>query len=127
MNFEDAEALLPGLLKGKNSVRNDHFARREHGAGLVFPAYEAIRPIGMVAPMREEIPIKKLDLCIVGRCPLVDRNMTIHKGFAVGVISALLEGKSLTQAVSRGNKIGSLAIQVIGDSEGLPTRAALGE
>ena len=48
-------------------------------------------------------------------------------GFAVGVISALLEGKSLPQAVSRGNKIGSLAIQVIGDSEGLPTRAALGE
>ncbi|TDN52771.1 2-dehydro-3-deoxygluconokinase [Buttiauxella sp. JUb87] len=48
-------------------------------------------------------------------------------GFAVGVISALLEGKSLRQAVSRGNKIGSLAIQVIGDSEGLPTRSALGE
>lgn len=48
-------------------------------------------------------------------------------GFAVGVISALLEGKSLQHAVSRGNKIGSLAIQVIGDSEGLPTRAALGE
>ncbi|NIY48883.1 sugar kinase [Cedecea colo] len=48
-------------------------------------------------------------------------------GFAVGVISALLEGKSLPHAVSRGNKIGSLAIQVIGDSEGLPTRAALGE
>lgn len=48
-------------------------------------------------------------------------------GFAVGVISALLEGKSLPQAVARGNKIGSLAIQAIGDSEGLPTRAALGE
>lgn len=48
-------------------------------------------------------------------------------GFAVGVISALLEGKSLQHAVSRGNKIGSLAIQVIGDSEGLPTRSALGE
>jgi 2-dehydro-3-deoxygluconokinase len=48
-------------------------------------------------------------------------------GFAVGVISALLEGKTLEYAVSRGNKIGSLAIQVIGDSEGLPTRSALGE
>jgi len=48
-------------------------------------------------------------------------------GFAVGVISALLEGKTLPQAVTRGNKIGSLAIQVQGDSEGLPTRAALGE
>lgn len=48
-------------------------------------------------------------------------------GFVVGVISALLEGKPLPQAVKRGNKIGSLAIQVQGDSEGLPTREALGE
>jgi 2-dehydro-3-deoxygluconokinase len=48
-------------------------------------------------------------------------------GFAVGVISALLEGKTLHQAVARGNKIGSLAIQVQGDSEGLPTRDALGD
>ncbi|NLU17045.1 MAG: sugar kinase [Serratia liquefaciens] len=48
-------------------------------------------------------------------------------GFAVGTISALLEGKTLKQAVQRGNKIGSLAIQAIGDSEGLPTRAALAE
>lgn len=48
-------------------------------------------------------------------------------GFAVGVISALLEGKTLRQAVQRGNKIGSLAIQVLGDSEGLPTREQLGE
>jgi len=48
-------------------------------------------------------------------------------GFAVGVISALLEGKPLAQAVRRGNKIGSLAIQVPGDSEGLPTREQLGE
>jgi 2-dehydro-3-deoxygluconokinase len=48
-------------------------------------------------------------------------------GFAVGVISALLEGKTLPEAIRRGNKIGSLAIQVIGDSEGLPTRAELGD
>lgn len=48
-------------------------------------------------------------------------------GFAVGVISALLEGRTLPQAVARGNKIGSLAIQVPGDSEGLPTRAQLAE
>jgi 2-dehydro-3-deoxygluconokinase len=46
-------------------------------------------------------------------------------GFAVGVISALLEGRSMAEAVTRGNRIGGLAIQVIGDSEGLPTRAQL--
>ncbi|NUL37946.1 sugar kinase [Kosakonia sacchari] len=47
-------------------------------------------------------------------------------GFAVGVISALLEGKTMPEAVRRGNAIGALAIQVPGDSEGLPTRAELG-
>ena len=47
-------------------------------------------------------------------------------GFAVGVLSALLEGKTLHDAVRRGNAIGALAIQVPGDSEGLPTRAELG-
>lgn len=47
-------------------------------------------------------------------------------GFAVGAISALLEGMPLADAVRRGNKIGSLAIQVSGDSEGLPARAQLG-
>ncbi|MGF6780107.1 sugar kinase [Paraburkholderia sp. GAS334] len=46
-------------------------------------------------------------------------------GFAVGVVSALLEGRALPEAVARGNRIGALAIQVIGDSEGLPTRAEL--
>ncbi|MDR5732061.1 sugar kinase [Caballeronia sp. LZ025] len=46
-------------------------------------------------------------------------------GFAVGVVSALLEGRDMRDAIVRGNRIGALAIQVIGDSEGLPTRAAL--
>ncbi|RKP52514.1 sugar kinase [Trinickia fusca] len=46
-------------------------------------------------------------------------------GFAVGVISALLEGRAPLDAVVRGNRIGALAIQAIGDSEGLPTRAEL--
>lgn len=46
-------------------------------------------------------------------------------GFAVGVVSALLEGRDLPTAVARGNRIGALAIQVIGDSEGLPARTEL--
>jgi 2-dehydro-3-deoxygluconokinase len=46
-------------------------------------------------------------------------------GFAVGVVSAMLEGRDVRFALSRGNRIGGLAIQVIGDSEGLPTRAEL--
>ncbi len=46
-------------------------------------------------------------------------------GFAVGVISALLENQGFAQAVARGNWIGSQAVQSRGDMEGLPSRAAL--
>lgn len=46
-------------------------------------------------------------------------------GFAVGVISALLEGCSVEAAVRRGAWIGARAVQVLGDTEGLPTRAEL--
>ncbi|MBV4473486.1 sugar kinase [Pseudomonas sp. B2M1-30] len=46
-------------------------------------------------------------------------------GFAVGMISALLEHQSFADAVRRANWIGSRAVQSRGDMEGLPTRAEL--
>ncbi|MGK0161513.1 sugar kinase [Pseudomonas mosselii] len=45
--------------------------------------------------------------------------------FAVGVISALLEGLPLRRAVARGNWCGSRAVQSRGDMEGLPQRHEL--
>lgn len=46
-------------------------------------------------------------------------------GFAVGVISGLLEGLSLAEATARGNAIGARVVQFPGDADGLPTRAEL--
>jgi 2-dehydro-3-deoxygluconokinase len=46
-------------------------------------------------------------------------------GFAVGVISARLEGLSWPEAVARGNQIGARVVQFPGDCDGLPTRAQL--
>ncbi|MDI5984562.1 sugar kinase [Halomonas sp. M4R5S39] len=46
-------------------------------------------------------------------------------GFAVGVISALLDGRSPREALRRGNLIGALAVRVRGDMEGLPERVRL--
>lgn len=46
-------------------------------------------------------------------------------GFMVGVTSALLDGLALPAAVRRGAWIGARAVQVRGDTEGLPTRAEL--
>jgi 2-dehydro-3-deoxygluconokinase len=46
-------------------------------------------------------------------------------GFAVGVISALLEKLPIKEAVVRGNAIGALAVMSPGDSDGLPTKEEL--
>lgn len=45
--------------------------------------------------------------------------------FAVGVLSGLLEGYPLGEAVARGNWCGSRAVQSRGDMEGLPLRSEL--
>ena len=46
-------------------------------------------------------------------------------GFAVGVVSGLLDGLPLQAAVRRGNAIGARVVQFPGDSDGLPTREEL--
>lgn len=46
-------------------------------------------------------------------------------GFAVGIISAYLEGLSMEETVNRGNAIGSIQVSVESDNEGLPTREEL--
>ncbi|MCB5232498.1 sugar kinase [Levilactobacillus brevis] len=46
-------------------------------------------------------------------------------GFAMGVLTALLEHKSLRSAVMRGNAVGALQVQTYGDNDGYPTPAGL--
>jgi 2-dehydro-3-deoxygluconokinase len=46
-------------------------------------------------------------------------------GFAVGVVSAILEGQELEEAVRRGTAIGALAVMSPGDNDGLPDRSKL--
>ncbi|PHO07249.1 2-dehydro-3-deoxygluconokinase [Thermoanaerobacterium thermosaccharolyticum] len=46
-------------------------------------------------------------------------------GFATGVISGLLEGLTLKDAVKRGNAIGAIIIMSPGDNDGLPDRETL--
>ena len=42
-------------------------------------------------------------------------------GFAVGLITALIEDKPLKEAVVRANAIGAMAVQSPGDNDGYPT------
>ncbi len=46
-------------------------------------------------------------------------------GFAVGIISGMLEGLSPLRCLERANAIGALAVTVPGDMDGLPMREAL--
>lgn len=46
-------------------------------------------------------------------------------GFAAGVISGVMEGLSLEDAVRRGNAIGAIQVMNVSDNEGLPTRGEL--
>jgi 2-dehydro-3-deoxygluconokinase len=46
-------------------------------------------------------------------------------GFAVGVISGLIENLSIREAVIRGNAIGALAVQSPGDNDGYPIKKQL--
>ena len=59
--------------------------------------------------------------------PVVVDTVGAGDAFAVGIISARLEGLGWPQALKRANWIASLALQVIGDMEGLPARRELAE
>ncbi len=57
--------------------------------------------------------------------PVVVDTVGAGDAFAVGIISAQLEGLDWPSALRRANWIASRALQVIGDMEGLPTRREL--
>jgi len=48
-------------------------------------------------------------------------------GYALGVITALLENKTYKQAARRGNAVGALQVQTRGDNDGYPTKEKLRE
>jgi sugar/nucleoside kinase (ribokinase family) len=117
-----ADWVLPGLEEGRFLTGEDTpeaIARfyRERGASLVAVKlgaagayYDSGDGCGYVPgfPVREVID-----------------TVGAGDGFAVGVVSALLEGRGVLAAVQRGAWIGARAVQVLGDTEGLPTRAEL--
>ncbi|MDH6168266.1 dehydrogluconokinase [Variovorax boronicumulans] len=120
-----ADWVLPGIEEGlllTGHSEPDAVARfyRERGAKLV------------VVKLGAEGAYYDSDVAGTGRVdgfPVKEVIDTVGAGdgFAAGVVSALLEGKSVPEAVRRGAWIGARAVQVLGDTEGLPTRAELEE
>ncbi|KQV82278.1 2-dehydro-3-deoxygluconokinase [Massilia sp. Root351] len=120
-----ADIVMPGLAEGKlltgcaeaHGIADFYLAR---GARQVVVklgpqgAYYASAEGRGVAPGAPVPPANVVDTVGAG------------DGFAVGVISALLEDLPLAAAAARGNAIGARVVQYRGDCEGLPTRAQLG-
>ena len=117
-----ADWVLPGIAEGQlltGEATPERIAGfyRQRGAGLVVVKlgkdgayFDGVGGTGWVA----SFPV----------ATVVD-TVGAGDGFAVGVISALLAGLPVAQAVRRGAWIGARAVQVVGDSEGLPTQAEL--
>ncbi|BEP61047.1 sugar kinase [Variovorax sp. V213] len=120
-----ADWVLPGIEEGlllTGHTKPEDVARfyRERGAKLV------------VVKLGAEGAYYDSDVAGTGRVegfPVKEVIDTVGAGdgFAAGVVSALLEGKSVPEAVRRGAWIGARAVQVLGDTEGLPTRTELEE
>jgi 2-dehydro-3-deoxygluconokinase len=119
-----ADWVFPGLAEGRLLTGCDTPERiasyyRGHGARLV---------VVKLGPEGAYFDGEQGQGYVAG-CPVAKVVDTVGAGdgFAVGVISAMLEGRSVRQAVERGAWIGARAVQVLGDTEGLPTRAELEE
>ena len=118
-----ADWVLPGLEEGR-------FLTGEQSAEAIARFYRQRGASVVVVKLGEQGAYYDSEAAGSGHVPVfpvaeVVDTVGAGDGFAVGVISALLEGLSVPQAVRRGTWIGACAIQVLGDSDGLPTRQEL--
>jgi len=117
-----ADIVLPGieegkLLTGKEDVHE--IAAYYHGAGVKTVVIKLGAAGAFTSSQGEQFytegfPVKKV----------VD-TVGAGDGFAVGVVSGILEGLPLKEAVKRGAAIGALAVMSPGDNDGLPNRGNL--
>lgn len=117
-----ADMVFPGidegkLLTGKESV--EEIAAFYHNAGVK----TVVIKLGA-----EGAYTSSEDQCFYTQGFCVERvvdTVGAGDGFAVGVVSGILEGLSLQEAVKRGTAIGALAVMSPGDNDGLPDRKKL--
>lgn len=118
--------VLPGLAEGRLLTGRDtpeaiadFYLERGAKAVIIKLGPEGSYYRGMLGGTEESLSVPGIPVAEV-----VD-TVGAGDGFAVGVISALLDGLSPREALHLGNLIGALAVQVRGDMEGLPDRARL--
>lgn len=118
-----AQVVLPGIGEGRTLTGHEH--ERE-----IAGYYHALGAASVVVKLGDNGAYYSANSGESGYAPGVKVEKIVDTvgagdGFAVGVISALIEGLSLSEAAKRGNAIGAIQISHKSDNEGLPTREEL--
>jgi sugar/nucleoside kinase (ribokinase family) len=121
MDFR-ADWVLPGIEEGKLLTGHDspaEIAKFYLNAGVQLVVIKLGAEGAYYATQK--------DAALVSNFPVAQIIDTVGAGdaFAAGLVSGLLEGLAVQNAVRRGAWFGARAVQVLGDTEGLPTRAQL--
>ena len=119
----ESDWVLPGIEEGRlltGLATPEAVARfyRERGAKCV------VVKLGPDGAYYDDVDAGRGHVAVFPVAQVID-TVGAGDGFMVGVTSALLEGLPLDAAARRGAWIGARAVQVRGDTEGLPTRAQL--
>lgn len=122
----DADIVLPGVEEGKILMGSDD---PEEIADFYLKGERTHTVIVKVGPDGAFVKTDAGDSYTVTgfKADHVVDTVGAGDGFALGVITALLEGKSLKAAVTRGNAVGALQVQTPGDNDGYPTPEGLAE
>lgn len=119
-----ADIVLPGLAEGRLLTGRD-----DPAAIADFYRARGARGVAVKLGARGALCVDASGAIAVDGvlAPRVVDTVGAGDGFAVGVISGLLEGLTLPHAARRGCVIGARVVQFPGDSDGLPTRAQLAD
>lgn len=118
-----AQVVLPGIAEGKTLTGRS-------GEHEIAGYYHAMGAAAVVVKLGDNGAYYSANSGEGGYAPGVKVDKIVDTvgagdGFAVGVISALIEGLSLSEAANRGNAIGAIQVSHKSDNEGLPTREEL--
>lgn len=121
-----ANIVLPGLSEGKILMGSDD---PEEIADFYLKGKRTDTVIVKIGPAGAYVKTKDGESYTVKgfKVDKVVDTVGAGDGFALGVITALLEGKPLKSAVLRGNAVGALQVQTPGDNDGYPTPKELKE
>lgn len=119
----ESDIVLPGISEAEflfGTCTPEEYAEKFHDLGIETVIMKLGKEGALVSS--PSVPLTRISGFTVER--VVDP-VGAGDAFAAGVLSGLLDGMALEEAVQRGNAMGALVTMVNGDAEGLPNRTDL--